>query len=554
MINRSKSVSAGRLPWKVALSAGRLRELVDMVPNLTSGGPEQRQARASAVARTLLRWTARAAGLLLLLLLTWQQLMQFRAQPVSSTVVRQQAPFPRLTICPAASLTDYSLLLNRKQRLVNGSLSIVEYYNETTLEMVGREAGLLLLPGTEYIEFIPEDSPLGVWKQRYYLFQESVKSRKEAGKPGNGFQPTRCLTFQASRFLEELSGNELEMGLYLQASPLFTTNTSTSHRLFVHGAEEPNVDDLDTNQHGVAVPTTVSLELRPGQPISKYRVTARMRHLANLYRRPCRSEPGYSPAQCLKECLWRRLADHIGCRLPHMVSADVYLPEMRGPLDHLPLCHRPVQRVKEGKYFKPSEIICKNRFRMRGGNFSQNCLQQSCGLTRPAICGAELSQGDWPKLNDRNRTTPLHGLTGPLCPLPDEAEVYVPLDLLTNLTDCNCLPACRQVEYRLQKIKQTDEEDQCVAGAVLQFDLASQELQESLFFTYSTLLANLGGFIGLITGFSYFTLIEATETMLTTAARQWQTRRRLQADRQHHGHAGNDRETEARVATVGLAW
>ena len=319
------------------------------------------------------------------------------------------------------------------------------------------------------------------------------------------------------------------MGLYLQVSPLFTTLTSiTSHRLFVHGLEEPNVGDLDPNQYGVSVPTTVFNDLRPGQAIDTYRITARMRQLTSVYRRPCRSESGYSPAQCLKECLWRRVADHIDCRLPHMVAAEVYLPKLCGPLDHLPRCHQPVREAREGKNFKQWEIICVNKFRMRKEEFSQNCLRQSCGLTRPRTCGADLSRGEWPKQKDRIRTTPLHELK---CPLPDAAERYVPLGLLTNLTDCNCLPAGRQVEYELQKTKHTDEKDPCVAGDILQFDLASEELQESLFFTYSTLLANLGGFIGLITGFSYFTLVEAIGTMLTAAAQQWRIRRRIETQR-----------------------
>ncbi|KAF0293348.1 hypothetical protein FJT64_000925 [Amphibalanus amphitrite] len=167
-----------------------------------AGTPGGRRPRAVPLVRSLLRWTARAAGLLVLLTLAGQQLLEFRAQPVSSTVVRKKAPFPRLTVCPAASLTDYSLLLEQQQQLVNDSISLLDYYNLTTPEMVGEAAGVIL---------------------------------------------------------------------------------------------------------------------------------------ANVDRRPCRSEPGYSLTQCLKECLWRRLAAHIGCRLPHMVAADAYLPDIRGPVDHLPI-------------------------------------------------------------------------------------------------------------------------------------------------------------------------------------------------------------------------
>ncbi|KAF0293347.1 hypothetical protein FJT64_000924 [Amphibalanus amphitrite] len=190
-----------------------------------AGTPGDRRPRAVPLVRSLLRWTARAAGLLVLLTLAGQQLLEFRAQPVSSTVVRKKAPFPRLTVCPAASLTDYSLLLERQQQLVNDSISLLDYYNLTTPEMVGVYPGLMLF--ADHLALIPKESDLG---------------------------------------------------------------------------------------------------------------------LANVNRRPCRSEPGYSLTQCLKECLWRRLAAHIGCRLPHMVAADAYLPEIRGPVDHLPMCKRPVQK------------------------------------------------------------------------------------------------------------------------------------------------------------------------------------------------------------------
>ncbi|KAF0293349.1 hypothetical protein FJT64_000926 [Amphibalanus amphitrite] len=403
-----------------------------------AGTPGGRRPRAVPLVRSLLRWTARAAGLLVLLTLAGQQLLEFRAQPVSSTVVRKKAPFPRLTVCPAASLTDYSLLLERQQQLVNDSISLLDYYNLTTPEMVGEMAGVMIMG--DHVAFIPFESDLGAWKQRYYLFLE-----KE-----NGLRHTRCLTFEASSFLEELSSNELEMELYFQVSPLFTSLKQVSHRLFVHGPEVPNVLDLDPNQHGVEVPSTIFHELQPGERIATYRVTARLRQLANVDRRPCRSEPGYSLTQCLKECLWRRLAAHIGCRLPHMVAADAYLPEIRGPVDHLPMCKRPV-------------------------------------------------------------------------------------------------------DYQLQKTKGV-ESDQCVSGAVLQFDLASEELQEILLFTYSTLMANLGGFIGLITGFSYFTLIATTETLLVTVTQSWQTRRHFQTGHKRDNRAAQDLEAARGAATVGLAW
>ena len=69
---------------------------------------------------------------------------------------------------------------------------------------------------------------------------------------------------------------------------------------------------------------------------------------------------------------------------------------------------------------------------------------------------------------------------------------------------------------------------------VATFSLVTEELQELLLFSGTTLLANLDGCLGLITGFSYFTLVEATETLLAIVARLWQTRRKVEVIHQRH--------------------
>ena len=151
--------------------------------------------------------------------------------------------------------------------------------------------------------------------------------------------PTNSLTRHSSQapILHDFAANQLDAYISVYVSSIFTNPLKISYYLYVHGPETPSVSDLDFRQREVSAPRTPWLNLRPGGEVS-YRVTAQLRSLANVRRRPCRSEPGYSRAQCLKECLWLRLAAHIGCRLPHMVWAEVFLPETRGPLDHLPPC------------------------------------------------------------------------------------------------------------------------------------------------------------------------------------------------------------------------
>ncbi|KAF0311963.1 hypothetical protein FJT64_001818 [Amphibalanus amphitrite] len=54
----------------------------------------------------------------------------------------------------------------------------------------------------------------------------------------------------------------------------------------------------------------------------------------------------------------------------------------------------------------------------------------------------------------------------------------------------------------------------CQTRIVLSIDLTADELRETIAFTTATLLANVGGLIGVLTGFSVFTLSGAGETML----------------------------------------
>ncbi|KAF0301472.1 hypothetical protein FJT64_003096 [Amphibalanus amphitrite] len=251
--------------------------------------------------RRLLGAAARLGLLLVLAALVWQQWAQYRAQPVSSSSRRRLAPFPRLTLCPGMHLKDLAALRALRLRLENGTLTVAEFYNRTTLQLTSSEHNRLTILGRRPItERVGGRGQLGLWRQRFYFVHQD-----------GGAWPARCYTFEPSEYLQRRSVNEVELLLFLGVAPLFTDHRGIAYRLYVHGAEEAN---------GAA----------------SHRVAAHMRRLADVRRRPCRSEPGYSLTQCLKECQWRRLAGHIGCRLPHMVSAGVFLPDTRGPLDHLP--------------------------------------------------------------------------------------------------------------------------------------------------------------------------------------------------------------------------
>ncbi|KAF0289687.1 hypothetical protein FJT64_012128 [Amphibalanus amphitrite] len=154
---------------------------------------------------------------------------------------------------------------------------------------------------------------------------------------------------------------KINLEILLKVPPIFSSET-LAYRLYVHDTEEPNIGELLPNELG-RVQQTVSVDMLVQKNLSM-RLTARLFNSANVWRRPCREEPGYSAIQCLKECLWHRLAANISCRLPHMVGAGVYLPDMSGPLDHLPLCTRPVQM-----YYS------KNKYKLR---FCESINKEQC--------------------------------------------------------------------------------------------------------------------------------------------------------------------------------
>ncbi|KAF0304771.1 hypothetical protein FJT64_023492 [Amphibalanus amphitrite] len=96
-----------------------------------------------------------------------------------------------------------------------------------------------------------------------------------------------------------------------------------------------------------------------------------------------------------------------------------------------------------------------------------------------------------------------------------EADQLVPRQLLEDMSGCDCPPACHQVVYTLHDTRSISAEDLiCRTNVHLKLDLTTDLVEESLSFTPSTLVANLGGFIGLVTGYSLLTLIGMMEKLI----------------------------------------
>ena len=507
-----------------------------------------RRERGTVTVGAVLKWTVRLGLLGLMVVLTYQQAHDYLSEPLSSTVVRRQARFPRLTLCPGGELRDTILMRDKLLELANGSLSIVEFYNQTSLHMMNSHNSvnnLMLKHGKKIVSTIPVDGPLGVWKSRFYLPIDAISKKAS---------PMRCITFHPSEHLHALGANVVNLVLQLRIAPLFTSRSGISYRLFVHGDDEPNVGDLTApSELGVSVPTTTSRELRKSEGAS-LRVTARLRRLASVRRRPCRSEPGYSLTRCLKECLWRRLADHIGCRLPHMVAADVYLPEIRGPLDHLPFCTKFVGRERWRMVFcrRVSDEVClKESF-----FWSTPKVEVSSALRAPMSAKHRSPKKLSAPLTNNNQTHQGIRLPFPFpqkCHSPPRSLHLVPFELMSDLQGCNCLPACHQAKYYLQEDVTgsnrygSDIVGICETILALRVDLAADLLEESGAFTLPTLLANIGGLVGLITGFSLFTVANFAEALIHTVAFKGQANRRPKVGQ----HLTKNSEGGHRVQFVG---
>ncbi|XP_043221396.1 uncharacterized protein LOC122381382 [Amphibalanus amphitrite] len=535
--------STSRMPSSIHeddLESGR----EDFSSKEIKGDNDRRGGRAlkallRSVAVLVFRWTVHIFLLVFLGQQLYSQYQDYDSQPVSSTVLRRQAPFPRLTLCPGTPLRDTVIRLEAETLLTSDNVTLDQFYNISTLQMLGSDARYNNWPNRIHVESgahavgnVPGRSRLGTWGARYYLTLSRLRHK---------VHPTRCLTFEPSEYLFARSKNPLQLELILASAPSFTETKRTAYRLFVHGSEEPNVGDLVAQELGPHVPQTLVRELGVGSTLS-LRLTARLLRQVNVRLRPCRDDPGYSETQCLKECLWRRLAANISCRLPHMVGAGVYLPDMSGPLDHLPLCARPVQmqtsmRTRVIRFCtrqsneKCQELRVRPWYRPDGSaplipgptalvKRSDSSMSPSLNLSSSFSANATHSREHEPmkavsKLRVFN-----------LCNPPHDLETFVENNLLTDVRGCNCQPACHQTLYDLYGVSGPTRDDQYHIGAcqtriALAIDLTADELREAIVFTSATLLANMGGLIGVVTGYSLFTLAGASETLVHKVVQRW---------------------------------
>ena len=502
------------------------------------------------VLRLVLRWTARLGLLVLLTVLVWQQTVLYRAQPVSTSLVPQHAPFPRLTLCPKTYLQDQLLVNESLRRTAAGTMTAKEFYNLTTLQLLSSEENRLVVSGRRPLTSpVTSGGPLGVWRQRYYLSLHA------------GVWPNRCVTFEPSSYLHvRAAGSVLKIKLMLGVAPMFSDYKGFSYRLYIHGKDEPNVNDLSMPEHSGMVPKTTSLSLSSEDRVH-YVVTAKLRRMVSLRRRPCHQDPEYSLTQCLKECQWRRVTAHTGCRLPHMVGTGVFLPETRGPLDYLPPCQRPLFVPEARGEDLPEKKLIDSCWKS-SCNFSRRCdsfTPAKGGLDEPANMEKLTSKWDaYPNgtdaIGDNEANTvdqpPSHhdnaiveqsqtqlppDLQASLSKMPFDEILQlggfsVPKSVLYDLDDCQCLPPCNKANYHLSQKNTARKSKACNIEVSFFLDLATDQVEEELSFSMSTLLANFAGFIGMVTGFSLFTLAEVMETVLCAVGARWRARRQIEAE------------------------
>ena len=473
----------------------------------------RRQTDVTAPGRRLLHWGLRLTLLTLLLLLTYESVEQYRQQPVISEISRLPLPFPRLTVCAAHPLRDYHDLRERQRQLANGSITVADYYNQTTLEILRAH----LTVGKTRLK-------LTGGRQRFYL---QLRARADVVAT-----PVRCHTFEPNSETLLLADNwmnkfdHLPVTLDLIANPHFTTPKKIAYRVFLHSADEPNVDDLD-QLSAVDVPGPTYVDLKADYRRT-YRISARMERRVDVDWRPCSHQPGYSMARCQKEFQWRRLAARTGCRLPHMVSTD--LPDLSGPLDHLPFCEKLVQE-RPTTAGAPRRPDC-SQYRDRRARVSFLCSRLLGLYTRPVIsqqsAEEERHSGD--------------------CSLPEEAEQVVDDGQMSELSGSQCRPACQQTVYSVQWAAKARRDNRCHAIVEFLLDRSVTDFKQTPFFTLSTLFANIGGFMGLVFGYSLFALADFVESAVFDLPKRWSRRSEPDHDETNPGGA------EGRIQSAKLCW
>ena len=482
--------------------------------------------------RQALRYLVRLTLLTVLLGLVWDQLWVFRSEPLRTAASRRRAPFPRLTICPVRRL-DHAYLLPALKRLANDSIGVADFYEAVTTRLRG-EAGTVLYRG-KYTYFSEDEDELGVWRETFF---------------SQYIQYIRCITFFPSESFNIQGSRDQPITLSLLEASLFKSydKEEGSYRLFVHGAETPNVGDLPN-----WAPFTESVPLHSGR-YAHYAISGRATERVSVRRRPCSSRPGYSKAQCLKECQWRLLVAHSGCRLPHMVGSGVVLPRMEGFMDHLPPCSR---LLSDSKYLTamsliPLKRICmvySKRFNISSlsEDYKRFVIEESPSLRTTRTPKLRGKRAAMEAINGRNSTIgtpppppppPPPNIPPPppipvVLPFPAGAFIQLPVSVSNiNASSCSCPLACRETTYTLTEKVTYDNGlalNSCAVYVSLTFDFAEEIVQETLVISLADLLASIGGFMGLFTGVSLYTFADYAEEFmgkLYKTVQTWKSGRR----------------------------
>ena len=470
--------------------------------------------------RQALRYLVRLTLLAVLIGLVWRQVWVYHSEPIRTTSSRMRAPFPRLTICPELPAPN-AYLLPSLIRLANGSISTTEFY-ETVTTKLRSKAGDVLYRG-RHSYFSDEHGP-GLWRERYYFRRRPMLTILL------GY--TRCITFFPSESLNTHGNPDNPIRVSVHEAPLFKARKRASYRLYVHGDDVPSVGDLPE-----WAPFTESVPLYSGRS-GHFVITARRTERVSVRRRPCSSRPGYSKAQCLKECQWRRLVALANCRLPHMVGDEVFLPKMEGFMDHLPPCSR-LLKVEEhflavAESLEVPECIKKNQHLNISSLFQDyyRYFEESpFKLDQPEHSSDLRRKPDVPMQAGRHnftsippRATSLPRLPRAI-PAPPTAQKNVPLpaNAFVNLpngayniypSSCRCPLACRETTYIVTQKIANDHGvvwNPCVAFLSLTFDFTEEVVSETLTILLTDLLASIGGFMGLFAGVSLYTGAEYIE-------------------------------------------
>ena len=486
--------------------------------------------------RETLRYLVRLALLAGLFGLLWQQVWVFRSEPLRTAASRRRAPFPRLTICPAKPL-EHSYMLPFLNRLKNGSISITEFYEAVTTKLRGEAGGVFYRDKHTY--FSDDEEGLGVWRETFF-YRMTHKSH---------LGHTRCMTFLPSASFNAHGSKDHPIEINLVEVPLFRSfnlGTDGSYSLYVHGEDMPNVGDLPE-----WATFTENVVLFAGRK-AHYVISARRTERVSVRRRPCSSLPGYSVGQCLKECLWQRLVQPVGCRLPHMVGLGVVLPKIGGFMDHLPFCSRLLKDVvgplyafktynlktaciKDNVRFNISMILEDfQRLLIDETPFESNVLQRTSRIRKKPLPSrgtvGRLAAVPPPPLPPSTPPPPSLPTPSPPATRPSAPQApaipQLPVDVFMHLpkgvsnidsSDCHCPLACKESSYVITEKTTYDSGmnlNSCSISFSLTFDFTEEIVLETLVVSLTDLLANIGGFMGLFTGVSLYTFAEYAQGSL----------------------------------------